>query len=127
MKPQYNYEWNFPNFTPEEVTCRCKCGLMPTEEAMIQIQTLRNLCGFSLPVTSGARCAKHNASVGGAKNSYHVKGMAFDIRVNRKKSVIIKRNLNLLWFHGTGTSLKSYWGFVHLDIRPIELASDWSY
>jgi uncharacterized protein YcbK (DUF882 family) len=32
-------------------------------------------------ITSGVRCAKHNTRVGGAKNSYHVTGMAADLKV----------------------------------------------
>lgn len=38
------------------------------------------MLGVKINVTSGRRCATHNAAVGGAKNSQHLQGMAADIR-----------------------------------------------
>ena len=34
--------------------------------------------GVTVKVTSGYRCAKHNAEVGGAKHSLHIQGLAAD-------------------------------------------------
>ena len=128
MKPQFDYPWTYKNFTPKEVTCKCGCGLMPTKEAMDAAQDLRDYLGMPLHITSGARCARHNASVGGARNSWHVKRMAFDIRANRKTaSFILNYALDMPRFNGFGINLKSYWGFIHLDIRPVEKEATWTY
>lgn len=66
-----------------------------------------------ITVTSGYRTARHNAAVGGAKNSFHLKGMAADIVVEglsaRQVQVILKD-----WPGGMGLAET----FTHLDIRP---------
>lgn len=75
------------NFTIKELACKC-CGLCRmNDEALIAIQALRNiLCrkykkDVRIIVNSAFRCAKHNSDpkVGGATNSPHIYGMAFDI------------------------------------------------
>lgn len=38
---------------------------------------------FKLQITSGYRSPAHNAAVGGAPNSYHVQGLAFDFLPKR--------------------------------------------
>ena len=44
------------------------------------LDPLRTKWGMPIIVTSGYRCPKLNAAVGGAVNSQHTKGMAADIR-----------------------------------------------
>ena len=44
------------------------------------LDPLRTKWGMPIIVTSGYRCPKLNAAVGGAANSQHTKGMAADIR-----------------------------------------------
>ena len=57
------------------------------------VRTLKILCtqvleparaqyGRPIVITSGYRCAKLNAAVGGVPKSYHTKGMAADIRID---------------------------------------------
>ena len=41
--------------------------------------------GRPIVITSGYRCAKLNAAVGGVPKSYHTKGMAADIRIDNIK------------------------------------------
>ena len=128
MKPQFDYPWVYKNFQPKEVTCKCKCGLMPTKDAMDAIQTLRDFSMRPIKINSGARCRKHNKAVGGARNSWHIKGMAFDLRVNRKTATTFVSLANQLEeFNGFGYSLKRFWGFIHLDIRPVEKEATWTY
>ena len=44
------------------------------------LDPLREAWGSSIIVTSGYRCPELNARVGGVKTSYHLRGMAADIR-----------------------------------------------
>ena len=44
------------------------------------LEMLRAKFGKAIYINSGYRSPEHNAAVGGVKNSYHVQGMAADIR-----------------------------------------------
>lgn len=70
------------------------------------------LGGKAIYITSGYRDPEHNKRVGGAKNSYHTKGMAADIVV---KGIDARKVQSMLsdWPGGMGL----YAGFTHLDIR----------
>jgi zinc D-Ala-D-Ala carboxypeptidase len=77
-----------PNFTRAELVCPC-CGQLATEAGVISaarfrqlidgLEALRAAAGHALPVTSGYRCQRHNAAVGGAAQSRHMSGDAVDI------------------------------------------------
>jgi len=72
----------FPRY---RFSCPC-CGWNGVDQALINrldaaVDELAELVGKSpavMVVTSGCRCEKHNREVGGAKNSYHLRGMAAD-------------------------------------------------
>ena len=70
---------------------------------------------FDAPITinSGYRSPKHNAAIGGAKGSYHVKGMAADIVVKGVAPSKVYNYLNV--FHDGG--LGRYKTFTHVDVR----------
>lgn len=77
-------------FKVNEFVCRC-CRQLPEEE-MENIEALaervldpvREKFGRSIKVNSGYRCPKHNAKVGGARDSQHMTGEAADIVAERK-------------------------------------------
>ena len=46
------------------------------------LQPLRNHLGRSIRVTSGFRCKRLNAHIGGARNSQHTEGKSADIEVD---------------------------------------------
>lgn len=46
------------------------------------LEPIRTLVSKPIHIDSGFRCKELNKSVNGAKNSYHVKGMAADIKVD---------------------------------------------
>ncbi|WP_418308481.1 YcbK family protein, partial [Parasutterella sp.] len=51
------------------------------QEGLYQLlEEIRDEFGKPIVVNSGYRSPEHNKNIGGAKNSYHVKGMAADIR-----------------------------------------------
>ena len=50
---------------------------------MDMAQTIRDALGVPVRVNSGCRCAKHNAKVGGVKNSKHTLGLAADLSCSK--------------------------------------------
>lgn len=79
------------------------------------LQPVRNEWGKPMHINSGYRSAAVNALVGGAKNSYHTKGLAADIRIRTKQEgrtlaamflshalcdlVILERSKQSMWLH----------------------------
>lgn len=72
------------NFNQSEFDCRCsKCSeTLIDMDHLERLQQLRHDLGSSIRITSAYRCPDHNTSVGGAKNSQHMKGTATDIQVS---------------------------------------------
>jgi hypothetical protein len=56
--------------------------LMCYEELFDTFEAIRTAWGKPLVVTSGYRCAKHNAEVGGEPMSPHRFGLAMDLKVD---------------------------------------------
>lgn len=74
-------DWPWANFTPFEMACRLTENVVISPAFMNEIQKLRLIVGFSLPVTSGYRSPAHNASVssGGHIDGPHVASQAIDV------------------------------------------------
>jgi len=83
-----------------------------------RLEKIRALLGKPLVITSGYRCPTINQQVGGAPNSYHVKGMAADLQLSKSDQ---KRAKLIDWQGGYGKA--SSW--CHLDIRPY--VARWEY
>lgn len=70
-------------FRREEFRCRCgRCGGFPAEMQEGELRLLDKIREhFGVPgiVSSGVRCAAHNAEVGGVGNSRHLTGHAADV------------------------------------------------
>lgn len=73
------------NFVVGEFQCKC-CGELPenarsNEVALVDnlLDQVRDVFGHEIKVNSGYRCPRHNAKVGGVKNSQHLTGEAADI------------------------------------------------
>jgi uncharacterized protein YcbK (DUF882 family) len=105
-----------------------KCGRpMPVEvmnnvEMLAQnLQVIRDLIGQPITINSGYRSPEHNASdeVKGAKNSFHVKGMAADLSARHISPSDLAHAIEDLMDEGKiekgGIGL--YKTFVHYDIR----------
>ena len=95
------------HFTLEEMTASKTARKMhidntPSSDAIKNLKILctqilepaRQRFGRPLTITSGFRCSKLNRLVGGKPNSYHLKGMAADIRISDFQSA--KRLVELL-------------------------------
>lgn len=66
------------NFTKDEFTCECGCGEDICDKLKAFAQRLRDQFGWPLVISSGARCETVNEAVGGAPDSCHLIGHAFD-------------------------------------------------
>lgn len=73
-------------FSRGEFACKCGrfCDGFPAEpeRKLVEIaDDVREHFGAAAIVTSGVRCAAHNANVGGVSNSRHLNGKAMDFRI----------------------------------------------
>lgn len=66
-------------------------------------------------INSGYRTPEHNKKVGGAKYSYHMRGMAADIRVNGMSPKEVAKVLDSLIPDECGIIVYNHW--VHFDTR----------
>jgi uncharacterized protein YcbK (DUF882 family) len=104
-----------PNFSAREFRCkdgsehRIACGLLCILEAV------RAQFG-PVAVCSGYRSASWNKKVGGAKDSYHVRGMAADIQVPGHAPRAVYDWVDA---HFPVCGLGLYASWVHVDCRPV--------
>lgn len=65
--------WPWPDFTPDEMRCRCGCGqVIVSDQFMDALQRLRTALGRPMRLTSACRCVAHNQLVGGHPRSLHI-------------------------------------------------------
>ena len=102
---------------------KCKCGRPECDAAAPQARLLRKLdalreaWGRPLLLVSGSRCEAHNAAVGGATGSQHVKGLAVDLFFSdEEEKMELVRLAARLKFGGVGWGVAGN-GKVHLDVR----------
>lgn len=110
------------NFSLKEARCHGwedgiyhDCGrLWLVDELCEKLEVVRRAYGKPIIVTSWLRCNKHNMSVGGVTNSYHLNGHAIDI-----KPEVIPTYLDILEAHAQYefSFVKRYATFLHCDIR----------
>lgn len=104
------------HFKIEEFRCRCCGEVACTEniESLVQavLDPAREKLGKPIYVNSGYRCPKHNAEVGGVKNSQHLRGEAADItcRDNHRLAEIIEQK-------GNFDQLIIYPTFLHVSYK----------
>ena len=112
------------NFTLAEFRCRCGCGgeskpeiLDNLKKTAAMLERVRAACGGrGLVVTSGYRCAKHNAAVNGAKGSLHLIGKAADVTCATLSPAEVQRIARgVSEVHGLGLGKT----FTHLDVRGV--------
>ena len=108
------------HFAWSEICCH-HCGRVPNEgecqQTAVWLEKVRVALGNRrIFCNSWARCETHNRAVGGAPNSYHLKGWAVDITVDGLTPAQAHRELAKL--QGTGKligGLGRYPSFCHVD------------
>jgi hypothetical protein len=76
--------WPGRHFTQAELMCRCgrtacDAPTIPEPGLVTLLDDLRDTVGGPLVVTSGLRCAAHNAALGGDPTSGHLTGTEADL------------------------------------------------
>ena len=111
-----------PHFKVLEFACRDGSDEILLDLALPPVlEDIRTRCGgHPLVVNSGYRTASYNARVGGAKDSYHMKGMAADVSTaGAGPSVVAEKAELALFSAGIPGGIALYTSFVHVDVRPV--------
>jgi len=127
------------NFSLEEFSCACSCGLKFTvDEALLDIlQYMRLAVEEPLVILSGCRCRAHNSTtLGAAENSWHIPrdslmGLpilyASDVTYADKK-LRTPENVTKLYIYASNIKAKGlglYSNRVHVDSRPKKRIARW--
>lgn len=84
-----------------------------------QLQALRDHLKKPITITSGYRSKEHNKKIGGALDSFHVRGMAADIQVAGMKPKEVAEEIEKLIKEGKimegGIGIYNSW--IHYDFR----------
>ena len=106
------------NFNVSEFTCHCGCGMNNAEQDLINMcQKVRDKLGVPVRVNSGCRCAKHNAKVGGVRNSQHMLGVAADLSCSSGAHKMFE-TVKAMYEAGELPELrfcKEYRSWIHID------------
>lgn len=104
------------HFKVKEFACRSGSQVVFIDDYLYSVlEILRNKLGKPVIITSGYRTPEWNAKCGGAKYSYHMRGMAADIRVNGISPKELAKKLNEIVPDECGIIVYSNW--VHFDVR----------
>ncbi len=108
---------NLKHFKPSEFACKCgQCdgGAERMDYDLLKmLDQAREEAGVPFKITSGYRCAEHNAAVGGVKDSAHVYGFAVDIAaLSSPARYAVVRALLMLGARRVGIADT----FVHVDV-----------
>jgi zinc D-Ala-D-Ala carboxypeptidase len=105
--------WRWKSFSPQEIACKGTGSIAINEAALDKLQALRDKLGRPLLLTSAYRSPEHNKRVGGAKNSQHMLGIAFDVRMENQDPQKFEAAARAVGFTGFGYYPKQ--GFMHID------------
>lgn len=109
------------NFKVKEFKCNDGSDTILIDSTLVSyLQQIRDWAGKSVTINSGYRTESYNAQIGGAKNSYHVKGQAADIVVSGKTPLEVARKAENLGMKG----IIKYDSFVHVDTRTTKYFSN---
>ena len=75
----------------DEMACNCGCGRHKQKmdrQFMAMLRDARRIADVPFVITSGYRCPAYNKTVGGKKNSAHIRGKAADIKCTNDEARI---------------------------------------
>ena len=103
-------------FKKSEFRCKCGCGSDDMNETLISVaDRVREHFGKAITVSSGRRCANHNARVGGVSNSRHLSGKAMDFCVSGKSASqvleYVQKQPEIRYAYAIDSS------YVHMDVN----------
>lgn len=101
------------HFTEEETTCKCGCGFNePDLVLMSKLDSLRDVMGGPVYLSSCCRCEEHNRNEGGSSTSSHLDGLAADIICTDNT----KRHKMLRWCAHLFDRVGVRADFIHVDV-----------
>jgi uncharacterized protein YcbK (DUF882 family) len=101
------------DFSTSEFMCKCGCRKCTIDLKLVHIlQSIRDVVGFPLAVSSGYRCEEHNRAVGGEPNSAHTRGLAVDLLIPASPLRYKFLKEALVVFKRIGISEE----FIHVDV-----------
>lgn len=105
------------NFKVKEFACKNGSDPIKVDELLVvYLQKARDYFRVPIILNSAYRTASYNKQVGGAKNSYHVKGQAADLHTNGKADLFeLAKFFESIGCQGIIVYPNS--GFVHIDTR----------
>jgi uncharacterized protein YcbK (DUF882 family) len=108
--------WPSEYILRRELACKCGCGMDTVDaELLVVLHNTRVHFDSPLIISSGNRCPKYNARVGGSKNSMHMRSRAADIVVVGVDPAEVYRYLDNKYTNRYGVG--NYWNFTHIDTR----------
>ena len=107
-----------PHFNLSEFACPCCKKVMLHPLLLEKLEELRKTIERPIHITSGYRCFAYNRKVGGVANSYHLIGLAADIKVKDINLIELLGDAEEIDFSGIGFYEKK--NFLHLDVRPTQ-------
>lgn len=119
-KPGVNWE-DIRFFGRAEFMCNCGgkyCSGFPVEPVPLLARTADKVRGhFMKPaiVSSGVRCSRHNANVGGVPDSRHLAGRAMDFRIEGKTAAQVLEYVRILPEVRYAYDIDGR--YIHMDVR----------
>lgn len=104
------------HFKVKEFACKDGTPIVFVDDYLaIILEIARGKINKPIIITSGYRTPAYNAKVGGAKYSYHMRGMAADIRADGVTPKELAKVLNSIVPNSGGIIVYNNW--VHFDTR----------
>lgn len=114
------------NFSVKEFACKDGSDTLKIDLDLIPlIQRFRNYVETGVYFNSAYRTPSYNKKVGGATNSYHVKGQALDIPFLNSYKYLTSREKMCAFFNTLGVKgIIIYPTFIHVDTRTSKYHAD---
>lgn len=107
------------HFKAKEFACKDNSPIAFIDTHIIDLlEAIRNYYNSPVIINSGYRTYTWNKAVGGAKHSYHMKGMAADIYVKGVSNKDVAKKASELL--GKKGGVICHTNYVHVDIRTTE-------
>jgi len=113
--PRNKSKWVWKHFQPKEMACKGTGKLAIEPRLLDYLDILRWRFDSPLTVLSAFRSPYHNAKVGGAPFSSHLKAIAVDLSIVKQDKKLMEQLAKETGFTGFGY----YRTFLHIDLgRP---------
>lgn len=114
------------NFCVKEFACKDGSDTLKIDLDLIPlVQRFRNYVETGVYFNSAYRTPSYNKKVGGATNSYHVKGQALDIPFLNSYKYLTSREKMCAFFNTLGVKgIIIYPTFIHVDTRTTKYHAD---